>query len=166
MILSNCFLVLPYLKYLRHALEIPNPTLMKVSRYSNDMAHFEIRGKGHFEVRGKLPSCAIHGWSAVEDCPRPEAGSAPNVRQYNSGACICWSVTYYRIVRMQHAPRCYLSQHAPRCYLLHNRTDLWLALESKATILRIYDLGLYSWRHSMVCELESNKTGFVWGAYD
>jgi len=38
-----------------------------------------------------LPPCAIHGWSAVEDCPRPEAGSAQNVRQHNSGACICLS---------------------------------------------------------------------------
>jgi len=65
------------------------------------MAHSEVRGKGHFEVREKSPPCAIHGWSAVEDCPRPEAGSAPNVRQYNSGACIWWSQIYMKRAKIQ-----------------------------------------------------------------
>jgi len=54
------------------------------------MAHFEVRAKGHFEVRGKLPPCAIHGMVISGGrLPEPEAGSAPNVRQYNSGAFIC-----------------------------------------------------------------------------
>jgi len=48
-----------------------------------------------------LPPCAIHGWSAVEDCSRPEAGSAPNVRQYNPGAYICWSQIYMKRAKIQ-----------------------------------------------------------------
>ena len=99
---------------------------MKISGYSNskvfDMAHFEVRGKGHFEVRGKLPPCAIHDWSAVEDCPRPEAGSAPNVRQYNSGACICWSqicMKHAKIQCMLKAPFFWATINSP------SEVDLW-----------------------------------------
>jgi len=43
-----------------------------------------------------------HGWSAVEDYPRPEAGSAPNVRQHNSGACICWSQIFIKRAKIQY----------------------------------------------------------------
>jgi len=42
-----------------------------------------------------------YGWSVVEDCPRPEAGSAPIVRQYKSGAYICWSQIYMKRAKIQ-----------------------------------------------------------------
>jgi len=86
------------------------------------MAHFEVREKGHFKVRGKLPPCAIHGWSAVKDCPRPEAGLTPNVRHYNSGACICRSQIYMKRAKIQcmfKAPFLWATINSP------SEVDLW-----------------------------------------
>jgi len=62
------------------------------------------------------------GWSAVEDCPRPEAGSAPNVRQCNSGACLCWSQICMKRAKIQcmfKAPFLWATINSP------SEVDLW-----------------------------------------
>ena len=98
------------------------------------MAHFEVRGKEHFEVRGKLPPCAIHGWSAVEDCPRPDSGSALNVRQYNSGACICWSQICMKCAKIQcvfKAPFLWATINSP------SEVDVWRR-RRKMHVVRVF----------------------------
>ena len=99
---------------------------MKNSRYFNSKVFqncpFWSSWERTFEVRGKLPPSAIHGWSAVEDCPRPEAGSAPNVRQYNSGACIYWSQICIKRAKIQcmfKAPFLWATIDSP------SEVDLW-----------------------------------------
>jgi len=99
---------------------------MKISRHSNSKVFrhgpFWSSWKRTFWSSWEMPPCAIHGWSSVEDCPRPEAGSAPNVRQNNWGACICWSQIWMKRAKMQctfKAPFLWATINSP------SEVDLW-----------------------------------------
>ena len=79
-----------------------------------------------------------HGWSAVEDCPRPEAGSAPNVRQHNSGACIYWSQICMKRAKIQcmfKAPFLWATINSP------SEVDLWRRRE-RCMLCRFFTLEL------------------------
>ena len=86
--------VFPYSYCSRRATIIPDKyqSLMKISGYSNSKVFrhgpFWSSWERTFWSSWEIAAVCYpwHGWSAVEDCPRPEAGSAPNIRQYNSGA--------------------------------------------------------------------------------
>ena len=79
-----------------------------------------------------------YGWSVVEDCPRPEAGSAPIVRQYKSGAYICWSQIYMKRAKIQcmfQAPFLWATIDSP------SEVDLWRRRE-RCMLSRCFTLEL------------------------
>ena len=104
------------------------------------MAHFWSSWERTFWSSWEIAAVRYpwHGWSAVEDWPRPEAGSAPNVRQYNSGTCICWSqicMKRAKIQCMSKAPFLWATINSP------SEVDLWRRRE-RCMLCRCFTLEL------------------------
>jgi len=148
----------------------------KISRYSNSKVfrHGPFWSSRERTFWSSWGIAAVrypwHGWSAVEDCPRPEAGSAPNVRQYYSGACMCWSQICMKRAKIQcmfKVPFLWATIYSP------SEVDLWRRRE-RYMLWRCFTLELNRiplpgsiihkmWRYALFTEttLRSKNLSFV-----